>query len=214
MAQPKTPDLDSSVDRRIAKASLTRARILKTATELFLKEGYSSTSLSRVASAAETTKPTVYSHFQSKKGLFDAVIEESAAHRLNELASFLEPSADPRTDLVQLGDLMMSRILDKDAVRWDRLAAAESIHHPEIGEAFYKAGPAAVLKRLAKYFDFQTRARRLNVDDTLMAAELFIGMLLAVDALRSVIGQPVSSPAKRKTRCRTAVDTFMKQYGV
>ena len=213
MAPTKTPEERATVDLRIAKSTQTRTRILETATERFLIDGYSSTSLEAVAAEAKVTKPTVYSHFKSKQGLFDAVIQECAAHRLQELASFLEPSGDPRNDLVQLGDLLMSRVLGKDSVRWDRLAAAESISHPEIGEAFYKAGPGAVLKRLAEYFDLQTKAGRLKVDDSLMAAEMFCGMLLTLDVLRSQIGQPVSSIAKRKKRCRSAVDAFMNTFG-
>ena len=44
---------------RQKKAASTKQRILDVATQLFLNEGFSQTSLDRVADVAETTKPTV-----------------------------------------------------------------------------------------------------------------------------------------------------------
>jgi TetR/AcrR family transcriptional repressor of mexJK operon len=204
---------EGAVDLRIAKSAQTRERIIISATELFLGDGYSNTSLDNVASEAGVTKPTVYSHFRSKKGLFDAVIRRFTSSPIKEISEFLEPSEDPRSDLIEFGDFFIVRSFQKDALRWKRLAAAESMTHPEVGEAFYKAGPAQLLSRLAKYFDLQTQAGRLNVVDSASSAEQFIGMLLGLDLLRSQIGQPLPSAAKRKRRCRDAVDLFMSTHG-
>ncbi len=206
-------EANRELDGRVAKSRTTRQRILETATNLFLTQGYSNTSLEEVAAQAEVTKPTVYSHFESKQGLFDAVVQECASHRLKELAPFLEPTDDPRQDLIRIGDLLLTRILDKENLRWDRLAAVESMNHPEIGEAFFNAGPAQVFKRLANYFKAQTKASRLKIDNPHDVAELFIGMVVALDVLKTQIGQAPASPAKRKRRCRQAVEVLMNTYG-
>lgn len=194
------------------KAEATRRRILDTATKLFLSEGYSNTSLEQVAEAANVTKPTVYSHFKSKHGLFDAVIQQYAEKRVAEVSRLFSPSDDPRGDLIALGDLILARVLSKQTQRWDRLAAAESIDHPEVGETFYQAGPAHVVKGLTDYMKQQHQAGRLNVPHPQRAAEQLIGLFLGLDLLRAQIGQPELSVAQRKRKSREAVDVFLAAY--
>lgn len=197
---------------RQSKSEATRERILETATRLFLDQGYSNTNLDQVATDAGVTKPTVYSHFHSKKGLFDAVVQRNASHRLAEIKSLLEPSDDIRTDLVRLGDLLISRILSKETCRWDRLAAAESIRHPEVGEAFFAAGPQQVVEGLASYLRFQKREGRIDFPHAQRAAECLIGMFLGLDLLRVQIGQAPPPISRLRRKCRESVDLFLAAY--
>ncbi|GLY65967.1 TetR/AcrR family transcriptional regulator [Amycolatopsis taiwanensis] len=53
----------------------TRGRLIATATELFLRDGYSGTSLDKVAEAAGYSKGAVYSNFRNKDELCLAVLE-------------------------------------------------------------------------------------------------------------------------------------------
>lgn len=63
-------------DPQDAKAR-TRARILRTATELFEERGYRRTTVDEVARRAHVAKGTVYLHFESKAMLmFHAIAEE------------------------------------------------------------------------------------------------------------------------------------------
>lgn len=56
-----------------------RNRILEEAVRLFSRNGYGSTSVREVAEAAGITKPTLYYHFGSKEGLFDALVDQHLA---------------------------------------------------------------------------------------------------------------------------------------
>lgn len=206
---------DSTQPRsREAKTHQTVQRILAAATKLFLEEGYANTNLQEVASEAGVTKPTVYSHFRSKEGLLRAVTQSNAAKRVEELSEVLRPSGDPRDDLIRFGDLLLSKVLSTEARLWDRLAAAESLTHPEVGAAFFESGPALVLQRLVDYFRQQKRDGRLAMTSPERAADQLIGMLLCLDLLRSQIGQPTLGAAQRKRRCREAVDVFLSAYSV
>jgi len=51
-----------------------RAKILAAATRLFAREGYEGASMSAIASAAGTTKPVLYDHFNSKDALFETLL--------------------------------------------------------------------------------------------------------------------------------------------
>src|ERR1700742_1132265 len=69
----------------------TRRTLLRTARELFLRDGYFATSLERVAETAGYSKGSVYSHFASKDELclagLDLVVAERAGERAGARAS-------------------------------------------------------------------------------------------------------------------------------
>ncbi len=201
------------MEKRAEKAAKTRRAILEAAQTLFLSEGYSQTNLEQVAELAGTTKPTVYSHFQSKHGLFEAVAGCNVDERAKVLAEILKTTGNPSHDLFRFAEKFLDGVLSKEARQWDRLAAAEAITHPEVGETFYEAGPARVLAAVGEYLKIQTDSGVLAVADPKMAAEQFIGMLLGLEIMRSQIGLPPPTPAGKRKRCKLAVQVFVKAYG-
>ena len=206
-------ETEQKFPKRTAKAASTRERILESATHLFLQEGFSNTSLDKVAVEAGTTKPTVYSHFKSKQGLLDAIISRHAEQRLEKLDELLTLTGDPKHDLVQFGNFFLFDVLSPQKQRWDRLAAAEAMTNPEVGEIFYRVGPARLMKRLTSYLKTQTESGKLNVEKPERAAEQLVGLLLGIDILRMQIGQkPPGKPTLRK-RCTEAIAVFLAAYG-
>ncbi|WP_299489321.1 TetR/AcrR family transcriptional regulator C-terminal domain-containing protein [Acaryochloris sp. IP29b_bin.137] len=198
---------------RTQKARSTRQRILGVATELFLAMGYSQTSLEKVATEAQTTKPTVYSHFKSKAGLFEAVINQHAEQGSVVFKKLLIPTNDPEDDLIRFGDVFLSFVLSPDQTYWNRLATAEAIAHPEVGEAFYQAGPARAIQQLTDYVASQAKAELLEVENPRRAAEQLIGLMLGVDLLQTQIGKEPPGKSALKTQCREAVAIFLAAYG-
>jgi AcrR family transcriptional regulator len=59
--------------RREDAAASTRRRILDVATELMTASGFHPVGIDEIAARAGTSRPTVYRHFGSKVGLFEAV---------------------------------------------------------------------------------------------------------------------------------------------
>ncbi len=195
------------------KASGTSRRILNSATELFLRDGYANTNLEQVAAAAGVTKPTVYSHFGSKAGLLDAVTKAFAGKPLAGLLSSLEPSGHPRSDLLRFAETFLTTVFSEKALLWRRFAAAESLDHPEVGEAFFHSGPARVSQALADYLRNEQLAGRLTLTAPDRAAGQLMGMLLGLDLLRSQVGMSVLDPSSIEQRSREAVDLFLAAYG-
>lgn len=70
---------------RVASQARTRTRLVDTAQELFLRDGYVATSLERVAEAAGYSKGAVYSNFAGKDELCLAVIDRLLSQRGGEL---------------------------------------------------------------------------------------------------------------------------------
>jgi AcrR family transcriptional regulator len=74
MASVKRP-YDNS--RRQAQSRATYLRIVATAKDLFIRNGYPATTLEAVAEAADTSLPTLYRLFASKRALLKAVLDTS-----------------------------------------------------------------------------------------------------------------------------------------
>lgn len=64
-------------ETRNAQAAQTRSRILASAKKLFQSEGFVSVTIEKLAEAAEVSAPTIYSLFQSKRGVLLALMDEA-----------------------------------------------------------------------------------------------------------------------------------------
>jgi len=60
---------------RARQARETRRRIVEAAAELFVRDGYSATSMAAIAEAAGVAAPTVYATLRSKAGILRAVVD-------------------------------------------------------------------------------------------------------------------------------------------
>ena len=57
----------------------TRQKILAKALELFSVHGYDAVSVGQIAAAVGIKAPSLYNHFPSKRAIFDAIVEATAA---------------------------------------------------------------------------------------------------------------------------------------
>lgn len=64
-------------ENRNAQAAQTRRRILESAKQLFQLEGFECVTIEKLAQAAEVSMPTIYSLFQSKRGILFALMDEA-----------------------------------------------------------------------------------------------------------------------------------------
>jgi AcrR family transcriptional regulator len=73
MPDPVKRRYDNS--RRLAQARATRLRVIESAKELFIEQGYPATTLEAVADAADIPLPTLYRLFGSKRALLTAILD-------------------------------------------------------------------------------------------------------------------------------------------
>ncbi len=88
-----------SADWREARRQNARARLLATAWEMVRLEGLAGLSLRELARRAGTTTPTVYSYFESKNAIFDAMFREAAEVFVETKAEPID-TGDPQRNLV------------------------------------------------------------------------------------------------------------------
>ena len=84
----------------------TRALILHTAMELFLKHGYAAVSINQiieeVSRVRKLTKPTIYYYFADKEALFVAVLLESMEQRGRQITAASQTGGDLATRVAAL----------------------------------------------------------------------------------------------------------------
>jgi AcrR family transcriptional regulator len=81
---------DSSSRRRLLPAPQRAASILRAAAQVFSRQGYTATTVDQVAAEAGVSKLIVYRHFNSKKELYEAILDQ-VRDRLAAIAQPTEP---------------------------------------------------------------------------------------------------------------------------
>ena len=80
----------------VAKTEKSQAmieKILSTATQLFIHNGYEKTSVQNIAQTASISKGAIYHHFQSKDDIFFAVLKQRYQLMEKELLDWLESTS-------------------------------------------------------------------------------------------------------------------------
>lgn len=85
----------SSGDKRLPK-ELRRQHLVLSALRIFSSQGYHTTTMNQVASAADVTKPVLYQHFKSKRELYLAVLDEQIKELTERLVRPLYDTQDNR----------------------------------------------------------------------------------------------------------------------
>lgn len=147
--------------------SAKRALIIEHASRLFMKKGYSVTSLEQVAKSAGVSKMTIYRHFNDKKDLFVETINRNCA-RIYDLSGY--PPALTRleadTGLRKFGTTFIKVVTSPEVFHLYRMLVGEMNRFPELGAKFYDAGPArslpVVQQILSGLLDHNEAEKRAN----------------------------------------------------
>jgi outer membrane protein len=82
-----------------------RRRLLEAGLRLFADRGYAGTAVQDIVEAADVTKPVLYYHFESKGGLFQALIDQAVEERLR----LMRGAAPPQKPIVAaLTDILVA----------------------------------------------------------------------------------------------------------
>ena len=95
-----------------------------------------------------------------------------------------------------------------------RIAVAESERFPEIGQAFYNAGPTIARTALGDYLHSRIETGELVIDDVGLAADQFIELCKASHHIQAMMGVKTEfSEAETDRIIKGAVETFLARFG-
>jgi len=155
-----------------------RTQVMRAALTLFLKEGYSDTSMDAITAAAGVSKATVYSHFKSKDSLFAALIQEGSASVFTEFPPLERGNGTPEDDLLKFFGPILQLVISKDGSSWDRMVIAEAVRHPENARLFYSCVVEKISQLIQRYLDLILEEGLIAKVDTKLAAEAILSMAI------------------------------------
>lgn len=189
-------------------------RLIEVATRLFLDRGYDATSLDAVAEAARVSKPTVYARYGDKRGLFAEVLRREIARWLAPLAEAAEVQLNQPSDisveqrLVDVGRQMLNFTCGPDAVAFSRMLTAQAINFPEIAKLGEEEGWLKAVATTARFFDHLAAQGPLDVEDTTIAAEVFLDVVVGHTHRMATFGTPLDLKSAEK-RMRSTIRLFL-----
>ena len=192
-----------------------RRQIMEGARAVFLSAGFDGASMNDVARAAGVSKGTLYAYFSSKDELFEAIIRAEMAHTAERLCAFPPDCGDVRTTLTDFGVRLLNRITEPSTLALARVVIAAVEKFPNVGRAFYEAGPLYGATRLADELRGLERTGALKVPDPERAAWQFIDLCQSYVYKRVLFGV-VDSVSREdiEASVRAGVDVFLSAYGV
>lgn len=193
--------------------------ILDAATALFLRKGYAGTSMDDIAREAAVSKQTVYQHFSDKEQLF-ADIVLATTDQVQDLVRLtgeaLATGTDVQAGLGELARQFLTSLMQPGLLRLRRLVIATADHFPEVGRSWYEQGFGRVLITLAGRFAQLSDRGLLAVDDPLIAAHHFVGLLLWIPVNRAMFTGDETSHTDQELDgyADAAVRAFLRAYGL
>jgi AcrR family transcriptional regulator len=185
-------------------------RIIAAATELFLRDGYSETSIDRILEQSGGSKATLYSYFPTKDDLFravtDSVVENDKQPELSARDHVLET-------LRAFAEQRLNVIFSPSHRALLRVVIAERQKFPDLARTYHETGPKKSRELMAGYLRDVHAEGKLVVTDPDEAAGIFIGMLIHEWYSRSLLLDAEPRPSDNASkRAAIVAKLFVKAY--
>jgi AcrR family transcriptional regulator len=199
--------------RRDAADNPKLAAILEAARAIILEQGYEAAGVDAIARRAGVSKATLYAYFSSKAELFGAMIERACRQAFADLFADAIDHDDVARGLTQIAHEFASVAMSPDSLAINRVVMAEAVRFPELGRAYYEAGPSLVIDAVTEFIMAANRAGKLSVPEPRLAAEQFVGMIRSDLYMRLILriegGAGTQSPL---AAADGAVRTFLAAF--
>ncbi len=202
-----------------SRSARKHREIIEAASAVFMENGYEGTSMEQIAAKAGVSKQTVYKHFADKERLFSDIVLATTGQVDRLVALVAGPLTETRAlkkDLLLLGRQFLASLMEPQLLRLRRLVIANADRMPELGRTWYQQGFERVLATLASCFTSLAKRHLLNVEDPLLAAHHFVGLLLWIPVNQAMFtgnDEPYTKAALDRY-ADAAVSAFLAAYGV
>ncbi len=190
-----------------------RQNIIKGATVLFLKHGFHTVSMDKVAQAAPVSKATLYKYFSSKNYLLAAVIDELCADLWQTMDEVTMDLDSIENNLKKIGFAFVDFIFSEQGLALYRLVVSECNEFPELGELVYKTGPKTALSQLEHYLSEINQQDQVNIPDISFAADSFFSLLKGEQHFQCLLGiNPLPSAIEKERHINQVVSFFIQGW--
>lgn len=183
-------------------------QILRAAVPEFLANGYTRTSMDRVAKVAGVSKQTLYSHFSDKEGLFTALVQRIAVEKF-QLVWSKPLQGEPDCVLRDLAHrILTDNIDDAEYLRFCRLIVAESEVRPDLAQIFLKNLVQPAVAVLSQYLEERAE---LQIRDPEAIARIFVGSLIHWLMVQEVLHGKEIMPLSAERTIESLIDLIVRK---
>lgn len=162
----------------------TKREILEASLDLFSVQGFEATSISQIASAVGIRKASLYSHFENKQAILDAlvkdVLEQYAEHSIFAKADWEQyddaedqPAFTPEAAAQMILGQIRYILHDPHISKARKMLVVEQFRNPELAKLQTKQNYTDVLRYFTGLVKYLIRSGVLAEDDPeIMAAQL------------------------------------------
>ncbi|MES9508805.1 MULTISPECIES: TetR/AcrR family transcriptional regulator [unclassified Streptomyces] len=198
------------------RSARKRQAIMEAATGVFMEKGYSGTSMDDIAKLAAVSKQTVYKHFSDKEKLFSEIVLATTDRLDGMIGLVADVPSDADTldeNLTRLARQFLTALTQPQVLQLRRLVIANADIFPELGAAWYEQGFERVLATLAATFQRLAEDGLLRIDEPLLAAHHFSGLLMWIPVNQAMFhGGPQHTQADLDHYATAGVRTFLAAY--
>jgi AcrR family transcriptional regulator len=189
-------------------------QILDGARELFLDQGFDTTSMDAIARHAGVSKATLYVHFDDKDALLLALVDDEC--RRVGLPVLWKPHDRPidlEQELRAIAWNFLSFFMDDRGLAMHRLVMSCASRYPAIAEFFMKAGPDRCDAEVIAFLRAAERQGLLQVPDMKLAAMQFIALIQGRLILKWSLSMQSPEPAEYRALIEGGIKVFLAAYG-
>jgi len=184
-------------------------QLLASALDQFLDRGFERATIEAIAASVGMTKRTVYARYPDKSALFLATVRRAIEQlQVPEEKLRALDGADLESALLGLARLRVENVMTPTGLKLQRIINTESYRFPQIFTMSYEQGARPTVEFLAARLRRETAAGTLAITDPLLAANVFMSMVVGGPVRFIVSGQPLA-PAAAEARMRFAVRLFL-----
>ena len=189
--------------------------IVKTALELFLKNGYEKTSLSDIVAISGGSLASIYTFFESKEGLFQAIIEQEIDALIKEVDERIDLKISHSLEefLTKFATIIFSIVCTKKNISLGRIMMSEgSKNDGKLARVFLDQILNKIDLVLINFFERDEVKAELNPKFPVkFAAKCFMQSVVGVYYYDSLMinEEPKLSKKERKEHVAVCVELFL-----
>jgi AcrR family transcriptional regulator len=188
-----------------------RQQILDGAKMCFLAQGFDGASMNDIVKAAGVSKGTVYAYFPSKDKLFEALIFRDRRSQAEQAVVIEDENLPVEQVLEELAIRFGKLYSNPETIAYLRLVIAAADRFPDIGRAFYDAGPAYGISKIADYLHRKMEDGSLVKADPRLAAMQFVELVqCGLIKPRLFASEAMSGNYAAETVAKAGVALFLK----
>jgi AcrR family transcriptional regulator len=174
-----------------------REAIVDAAVKLFSRKGFRGTTTRELAAAVGVSEPVLYQHFQTKRELYAAIIQQKAqasdARVREKLGRYFE-DADDTAFFSKLAEIIIDWYAEDPA--YIRILLFSALEGHELSDLFHECQCNSFLDRVTEYVRLRIEAGAFREVDPAAVAGSFAGMVAHYSQCRVITPKVVENHPK------------------